>query len=261
MLGHPPVAASKWDDRLRVAPEWPKENAPLSAAVESDVVGYTTREITQKFTLLGVAFFPLDKEDEEGVSIQEFIQGDFSVGDELQIPTEEGSSYTRVVWYTDDVSGESFWSGVRGSRPTGVASSARIKPGDGLWLSVQNVTPDKPLAISVMGRVELETSFKKELAKQYQLVSIPQPRETALTSARLSWTGLVPGDEIQIPTETDGSYNRAIWYTDEAGHSFWSAQRGGRPTGVASNLSIPANTAVWLVTTGTNASMNYAMDL
>ena len=223
-------------------------------------MGYTTIELTKEYSLLGVPFFPLVTENNDGISIQEFITGNFSDGDEVQIPQASGFSYNRAVWYTDE-NGDGFWSAIRGSSgATGVPSTLKVHPGEGFWIYRKNFSPDIKVEATVKGKVELASQMVKELSKQYQIISFPQPVELNVTSGRIEWHGLKAGDEIQIPDQSGNSYsyNRAIWYTDaNSGRSYWSGHRQGRPTGVESTLIIPANVGIWLVTSGDGASVTY----
>ena len=228
-------------------------NGRLSAAVESDVVGYTTIEVTKKFLLVGASIFPLDSEGvPEKVSVHDFIKGDFAEGDELQIPN--GNAYDRAIWHT--VNGEAFWCKERRGVPVDEPSDLMVSSLDGVWLNINRASTTTPVSVSFLGRIDMGTVVTKEMGKRYQLASITQPIECPINSEALKWDGLTDGDELQIQNDNN-SYDRAIWHTQD-GASFWSAERRGQPTGIPSTLVIKPSTSFWVVTKQDGASMTYS---
>ena len=227
MLGHPPIAASKWDDRLRVAPEWPKENAPLSAAVESDVVGYVAIEMEAgKWYQVGTPFVSLT--DDAKQTLNSAFGTGFATGDMAHIYNPEsgvyGSPYVYVSATEDGV--EAGWY----NRQTGQLADVELKPGQAVF--VQKSASGNPL---FLGRVSNSTlsKFGEECDAAYwaQVVCVyPKP----LGVNEMKWEGLKSGDELHLynPGEGDkeGAYSTpAIWVEAEGAYkSGWYDQTTGK---------------------------------
>ena len=158
------------------------KNAPLSAAVESDVVGYTTVELTTKFTLVGINFSSLDGAD--AVPVNEIISGNFSDGDELQIQS--------------------------------------IKRGLGAWVVSKVATEETPVSIQLKGAVNLSDSLTVDFGQQYVIAATGLSVDAAVNSTLFTWENLAANDQLQIPDgmggytvlewqdkNADGIYN---WY-------------------------------------------------
>ena len=226
MLGHPPVAASKWDGRLRVAPEWPKENAPLSAAVESDIVGYSTVEAGSSWTLLGINFASLDDEGGQGdYSVQE-ISGNFQDGDEIQVWDE--TRYTTLFYFSSESMGTAGFYGDDGS-----LSTLRLTRGTAVWVKSSSLTH----AI-LAGEVVLDEGNPVKGTSGWSLFAAKTPQATAVNEFRFS--GLTEGDEMQI---WDGKQYVTLFYfpAETLGVSGFYED-----SGVLSERKVPVGSGFWI---------------
>ena len=225
-------------------------NGRLNAAVESDVVGYTTVEITKEYTLLGVSFFNLDDSTQDTIAINDFVTGDFTHGDQLQVPKETGSSYDIAIWNET----EGKWCTSRRGQPTTTASTIEIKKGDGVWLLSKSATETTPVEIVLKGRALISATATYNCAQQYRLVSLPTYDSVPVNSTKLEWTNLQHGDQIQIPKSTGNSYDVAVWNSTL---SKWCTSRRGQPTTTESTLAFSPYSAAWVVSTSDAASCTY----
>ena len=107
MQHHKKVPQARLSQGLQPQKPPPQKNAPLSAAVESDVVGYTTITMEAgKWYLLGCPFTPLN--GETTTQINETFAGEgFASGDVLYTLTEAGT-YKPYYWHQDE--SNSGWS-------------------------------------------------------------------------------------------------------------------------------------------------------
>ena len=197
-------------------------NAPLSAAVESDVVGYTTITTTPGFNMQGVVFQGLQ---EETIVLDELLSGDFKTGDEVQRSTSDGGY---VIYQFRD--GEGWFCG------RAPASTAPLSAGDSFWLK----TPDRAVSVTFKGAVKAG-DFRYESTAGMQMVSVDFPFEFALNddTGRVSWTNLRSGDQIQVLTQ-DGGY-MVYTYSQEGGEK-WLEGR------IPTEKRIPVGAALWLKT-------------
>ena len=85
------------------------KNAPLTAAVESDIVGYTTIEMkADKWYQVAFPFVQLD--DTETVSISEAFNSGFVDGDTLMILNPQTGLYeNRAFWVSEANEGQGAW--------------------------------------------------------------------------------------------------------------------------------------------------------
>ena len=210
-------------------PHTPHQNAPLFAAVESDIVGYTTIEMQANYNQRGVCFKGLGNEDT--ISFNDLLSGDFQDGDQIQLLKGAGEaiSYDRYRY----VSGQGWMIG-RSS-----ADVAPVKPGDCFWFLT-----DRPLIVTFKGAVA-KGDFLYEASQGLQMVAANIPTSFALNPVDDSvvWTNLSEGDEIQWLNEL-GGYDRCRY----AGGKW----RQGR---TVTDKVIPAGSAIWLVTSSENVTL------
>lgn len=207
-------------------------NVPLFAAVESDIVGYTTMNFTQKYNLVGVSFATLGGEDE--IPVNEFISGEFTEGDQLQIQSGTGG-YNVLEWRN------SQWCGYGSS----VASDRVVKRGTGVWIVTKQATTDNPVTAMVSGAVKLDNGLEVAFGQKYVIAAPGIPIEVAVNSNIFSWTDLSDGDQLQIPNGT-GGYNVLQWKDGQ-----WC----GYGSNIPSERTIPVQTAVWIVSTSATAKV------
>ena len=225
-----------------------KLNGRLNAAVESDVVGYTTVEITKEYTLLGVSFFDLADNTQDTIAINDFVTGDFTHGDQLQVPNAL-NSYDVAIW--NSTVGK--WCTSRRGQPTTVESSIVLKKGDGIWFISKAATATTPVQIILKGRALTAATATYDCAQQYRLLSLPIYAPVSVNATSLTWTNLQHGDQIQIPNALN-SYDVAVW---NANLNKWCTSRRGSPTTVESPLTFDPYVAAWVVSTGDATTCTY----
>ena len=216
------------------------------AEVSSAVIGMQEIEITTTWTLLGVSFFDMKDTSVETISVHDFISGDFNDGDQIQVQSDGG--YRTAVWSEEN----GFWSipGFRGA-PSANKSLLSISKGDGVWLKKVNASSDNPQKVSLFGRVILTPYVEVDFSKSYKLVSLPIFEEIPLDSAKISWSGLVNKDQVQVPI-IGGGFRAAVW--NEA-KGFWSIPGfRGAPTENVSSLTLSPGCSFWLISSSSNAS-------
>lgn len=227
-------------------------NGRLNAAVESDVVGYSTVKITDKWTLLGVSFFGLSNSETDGdsIKINDFVSGDFSAGDEIHV--KRGVSYLFATW--NETLGKWCDLGAFGA-PSSTESSIVLEKGDGLWLKTPGVGETiTELPITLSGRAVINTTATYNCASKYHLMSLPIHSDVSINDASLTWTGFSQGDQIQIPVG-GGSYKFAGW---NATLGKWcNLGAFGIPSNTESVETIPPYRSVWVVSASETASCSY----
>ena len=234
MQHHKKVPQGRLSQGLQPQKPPPQKNAPLSAAVESDVVGYTTVELTTKFTLVGINFSSLDGTD--AIPVNEAIIGDFANGDQLQIQNGTGG-YTTLVWRED------AWYGLSSETPATVS----LKRGTGIWVVVNNATHDTPVSVQLKGAVNLSDSLTTNFGQSYLIAATGLPVDAAVNGALFSWEGLADGDQLQIQNSS-GGYTTLAWRT---GDNKWY----GLSSSVPATAVIPKESAIWLVSSNANAKV------
>lgn len=207
-------------------------NGRLSAAVESDIVGYTTIETVPGFNMRGVAFQGLQGET---VSLNELLSGDFKTGDEVQLFTTDGTNSGYTIYKYQEGSG---WRQGRAS-----ADDYPVKAGDSFWLK----TPDRSVSVTFKGAVKAG-DFRYESQAGIQMVTADIPVEFPLnpTNGEAEWQNFQTGDQIQVLTK-DGGYTI---YTYSSANGKWLLGR------VPTEATIPAGTSVWLKTASAGAMMH-----
>ena len=211
-------------------------NGRLSAAVESDVVGYTTITTAPGFNMVGCVFNGLDGNPKD---ISDLIRGDFQQGDEVQVynnpninPSVDGSVPYRLYKYNAE---EKVWK--LGRRPS---SESPIYPGESFWLK----TPDRAVDVTTIGAVKtLNPSYTGR--EGIQMVSLPAPVRFSLNDAK--WENLTDGDQVQR-RKADGSY---YLYKYNAETQTW--KRGRYP--LTDDDDIKVGEAFWLNVSNPNVKL------
>ena len=223
-----------------------------TAAVQSDVVGYTTIEVTQKYTLLGVSFFDLADSTQDTIPVNDFISGDFADGDQIQVPKNGSTSeYDRAAWNSE----LGKWCTIRFNKPSTTESSIVLKKGTGVWFVSFQATEQAPVKVTLKGRALLSATAEYDCAQKYSLVSLPIYEAVSVNATSLIWAGLQDGDQIQVPKNgSTTEYDRAAW-NSKLGK--WCTIRFNKPSTTESPVMFKPYEAAWLVSTGTDASCIY----
>ena len=204
-------------------------NAPLSAAVESDTVGYTTVELTRQYTLVGINFSALDGSD--SLPVNDVVSGNFSNGDQLQLQDGSGS-YIVLRWEND------AWCDNSGS-----VAEVSVKRGSGVWLVANGASEASPVIAQLKGGVNLSDTLTTSFGQQYVIAATGLPVDTTVNSALFTWENLSPDDQLQVP-DGNGSYIVLRWRDGK-----WYGGNSDAPAAV----SIPKESAIWLVSTNPTA--------
>jgi hypothetical protein len=216
-----------------------------SAAVESDIVGYQTVEVTNEWTLLGVNFVGLEDASAKEIPILSLISGEFGAGDQVQIPTANG--YTIAEW--NPAVGK--WCTVSRGKVTENPSTAKISAGAGFWLK-STATVDNPKVVQFAGKVYDGDDISVTLGQQYTIFSPLLPSEVAVNSELLTWANLEHGDQVQIPTAN--GYEVAGWNSTL---NAWCTISRNKVTNTPSTVSIKAGESIWVVSTNADASVAF----
>lgn len=200
--------------------------SPASAAVESDVVGYTTITTNPGFNMQGVVFVGL--EDASAISPNDLLSGEFQTGDTIQVFKDGSYSSCRFEEGTGWVQG-------RG------APANPIEVGSGFWLE----TPNRAVEVTFKGAVTTG-DFRYQTIEGVQMVApnIPIAFPLNPTNGEVQWEGFQDGDMIQW---FEGeSYASSVYSTEKGG---WTQGRGQLTT-----KEIPVGSSVWLTTARAGAS-------
>ena len=159
-------------------------NGRLNAQVESDIVGYTTIEVTKEWTLMGVNFTGLDNPSTEEIPILSLISGNFSAGDQIQIPKINGADVTE--W--NPAIGK--WCTISRGKVTEKEATYTIAAGQGFWLKSTTASLTSPLNVQISGKVYDGDSLTVALGQQYTIFSPISPTEIEVNSEELVWESL-----------------------------------------------------------------------
>ena len=212
-------------------------------ALESaNVVGYTTRDINNKFVIsagqfdsVGGSEFSIQNVgvtapatvnawltyDEDADEFYENVPGWAQKAPQIQIPNADGTGYT-IVYYVadgrvveDDSNGGAGW--VSGD---GYLSDAVIPAGMGVWTrgyrdnenTVENTT------LKYAGEVNGDDSQNISVSDKFQLRAIPYPKAFALNGVGVAdWTTLTPVSAwLTYDEEADEFYENASGWAQKA---------------------------------------------
>ena len=179
-------------------------NAPLSAAVESDVVGYVAVQMEEgKWYEVGCPF--VDLNDKEELPLNEVFVSGFSQGDTLCMLDPETSTYSDYLYWIDE---KQAWC----DRPIAAIakpSTATLTPGQAVYIH-----KDTAGQVFLSGKVEAKAAvFGSENGPTWVLVTPIWP-ETRDVNA-YAWEGLTQGDTLTVLDSETGSYADNV-YWDEA---------------------------------------------
>ncbi len=170
-------------------------NAPLDAAVESPVVGYTTIDIPAGFTMVSVPFDPLV--GDEGISVQGIAFGQKTFGDNIQY--WDGSKLVGLM-YRDSVPAYTGW-----QESFNVLSTKKFKPGEAFWINAQVATQ----LIASGQLVPVGETSTTNTGLKITLISSPLP--VACNIQDITIDGVAFGDNIQY---WDGNKLVGLIYRD-----------------------------------------------
>lgn len=193
-------------------------NGRLNAAVESDIVGYTTITTQAGYNMMGCVFKGLGSET---VSLNDLLTGDFVAGDQVQLYVAATGGYTLYTY-----NATSGWMNGRVS-----ADDRPVALGDSFWL----YTPGREVTVTVKGAVSAD-NFTYTSVQGLQMVASTLPLPLEINGA--TWTGLSNGDQIQV-ANTSGGYTI---YTYSTATGKWMQGR------VPADVTIPVGSSMWLNT-------------
>lgn len=178
-------------------------NGRLNAAVESEIVGYTTVTTNQKWNLMAVSYVALDATGVDAVDSNELFSDVTGLvdGDMIQIPNGSGGynlaywNSTKRQWCESDRETPCTWTAERGR---------------GFWLYASQASDSTPVTVTAVGAVNLNKAADR-LTTGFTIFSPAAPLgEVSVNHAAITWRGLSDGDVLQIPNGT-GGYNLAYW--------------------------------------------------
>lgn len=180
--------------------------ARLNAAVESDIVGYTTITMKAgKWYAVGNPFHQLDGATTYKV-MDVYGQG-FSDGDMLYVLDPETSAFSTILqWQTID--GVSGW----GDILFPFLSNIDIDAGTGVL--IKKVTDGE---ISLSGRVEAVTSTIESQRWAYLVVQYPEKKKVS----ELTWEGFAEGDMLYIFDSDKNAFSTTLMWQTVNGVSGW----------------------------------------
>ena len=201
-------------------------NAPLSAAVESDVVGYTTITTREGFNMYGAAYRGLDG---ESISLNELLSGDFQDTDEVQV-FEPGTGEYSVYKYT---TGKGWTRGFQVAKD--------LAPGTAFWLKL-----DRVMEVTFKGAVSLEDYECVAEKPGFNMVATGIPIAFNINGDLVEWKGFQKGDQLQI-MDANGEY--AVYSYSESDGKWVKGFAG------AQDVIVPIGSSMWLKVEKAGASM------
>ena len=210
-LSHPPSLATSIQLGKHCFPNLPPhKNAPLSAAVESDTVGYTTITMEAgKWYQIGNPFVEL--EDGAVPTINTVFNTGFSDGDMAYIYNAGANGYSTVCQ----------WGTLGGA--TGWLNLATITLDTTPLVAGQAVFIHKASAGEVIlrGRVSEVTSlpFGSEDGNSWARIVCVHPTERSLNE--MKWSAMADGDQAYIYDSATGAYKATRQWATIGGKSGW----------------------------------------
>ena len=217
-------------------------NGRLNAQVESDIVGYTTIEITNQWTLLGVPFTTLGTA-EESIDLNALFANATNLvdGDQIQVP--DGKNGYDLAYWNSSV-------GAWCNDGNDTLTSLKATRGRGVWLKASQASKTTPVTITAIGQVVLNRAADN-LGTGYTIFSPALPMEGAnLNDPSFTWTGLTDGDQIQVPDGTNG-YDLAYWNSSVGA---WCNDGNN----IKTSLTFTAGGACWIMSKGSNPTVTFA---
>ena len=163
----------------------PHLNAPLSAAVESDTVGYTTIEMQAgKWYQIGTPFVAL----EDGVTptLNTVFTDGFSVGDSVRILDPSRGIFIPYYWNQ----AQNGWS--ESTRPNAALASVELAIGEAVYIQKASAG-----VVTLKGKVEAtQVEFGTEEGQSWNQVVLVWPQKTSLNE--IAWEGMGLGDTLYL---------------------------------------------------------------
>lgn len=211
MKHHKKVPQGRLSQGLQPPKPPPQKNAPLSAAVESDVVGYTT--ITPEAAGYAIVSFPFEylNGTEDGAYPIQQVTGNLAasmlvpLADKLMV-LEIDKSYKEYYLSTDQ-----GWM----DRSTNTPTTAVVTPGSAIFINSRLLDA----SVVASGKVCSEEQVTVPITQGYNLVSNPYPIETRIADIKgtgLSASALPPlSDKIMVLNPQTKEY--VTYYYTNAG--------------------------------------------
>ena len=208
MQHHKKVPQGRLSQGLQPQKPPPQKNAPLSAAVESDVVGYTTISMQAgKWYQIGNPFVEL----ENGVTptVNTVFNTGFSNGDLLYLYDSNSSGYTvTLTWGT--IRGVSGWYYGNGN-----LASDTLKEGQAAFIKKVTASP-----VTLKGKVAVtEVSFGLEEKASWSQVVCVYPTTQKIND--IAWHNLMKNDEVYIYDPNQGGYTTTLSWQTLNGKTGW----------------------------------------
>ena len=237
MQHHKKVPQARLSQGLQPQKPPPQKNAPLSAAVESDIVGYTQIELKEGLNLVACSFEPLQAS--EGADIQDFLKGAFEYNDTVLFYGPSGYTtyyYTPALWGKDwEELGIAGWGDANEQ-----IVSRQMAAGDAFWLEVKTAK-----TITIAGKVRL-IDQTIQCQPGLGLVAVAFPIDIDL-SKDVEFSGFTKNDQLMVYAD-DGNYETYSYSTNlydsewnETGKPGW-----GDLNEQAVEIKIPRNTSFWV---------------
>ena len=200
-------------------------NAPLFAAIETDIVGYATIKTQAGWNMLAINFENLSSDggEDSPISINTVLSGNFQEGDYVQCFDKSTGVFTTYKWTPS----KNEWCVGRNS-----ADDFPVRPGTAFWL----LTEGRSVPVTVRGAVYKDSINIESDLQGYQMMAADVPYELELNGANVVWTNLSERDEIQVNDPVTGtpytyqySTSRGKWMLGRqvadvkigVGRSFW----------------------------------------
>ena len=179
-------------------------NAPLFAAVESDIVGYTQIEMQAgKWYQIGNPFVGLDGSLEQALN-QVFTSG-FALGDTLLVFNPETGIYEQQLYWVPGNEGSGTWCSL--PIPGAPASDKTLVAGQAVYINKAGGSGTVTLAGSVK---PVEVEFGSEAGNAWAQVVAVWPEEKALNE--MKWSGLALGDTLLVFNPETKLYEQQLYW-------------------------------------------------
>jgi len=179
--------------------------AGMAMALDSNIVGYTTKDVAANQKVMSGAQFV--EVGEAGLDLASIRLEGVPTGGSVFIDWWNGSTYTRATWVdeVDDIEDNVGW----GEPGSWAAVSHTFEPGEGFWITVPNVPNAK---VTQSGEVALSkaASFDYTLSANTKFMLInPLPTDISLSDIKLA--GVPTGGSAFIDWWNGSAYTRATW--------------------------------------------------
>jgi hypothetical protein len=201
--------------------------AKLSAAVESDIVGYTTITMEAgKWYQVGCPFDGLD--GDETLSLVSVFNVGFTEGDKAYIYADDNGTYEQpFTWGVPKNGGDATWLNARK-----VASDFSLNPGQAVFIHKAQTND-----VTFAGKVDAKNvvTFGSEERLTWSQIIFPYPVATDIND--MKWAGLSNNDKLYVYNTSNGTYDQPYTWKDGK----WYNARGK----VASAV-LPVNAAMFI---------------